>query len=93
MPDVTADEIRKGLGPAKDREREMEDILTPLGVAVEAAGDLLRRYAYNDEKYLSPDVAEIVGCGVSSSYEIAYNQLIELARRATLPEEGVNDGT
>lgn len=75
MPDILRD--RK----PKELEREMEDILTPLSVAVEAAGDLLRRYAYNDEKYLSLDVAEIVGCAVSKCYELAANQLIELARR------------
>ena len=60
----------------------MEQLLLPLGIAVEAAGDLLRRYAFNDEKYLSADVAEIVGCAVSESYERAANRLIELARRA-----------
>ena len=87
MPDVTADDIRKGLVPAKELEREMEAILEPLGVAVEAAGDLLRRYAYFPEQHLSKDVAEIVGCAVSSSFELASNRLIEFARRETLPEE------
>ena len=85
MHDATADEIRKGRGPAKDLEREMEQILEPLGVAVEAAGSVLRDYAC--EKYLNNDVAEIVGCAVNASYAIAYNQLIELASRATLPAE------
>jgi hypothetical protein len=76
MPDITRD------AKPKELEREMKDILTPLSVAVEAAGDLLRRYAFNDEKCLSMDVAEIVGCAVSESYERAANRLIEFACRA-----------
>ena len=86
MRDVTADAIRRGLGPAKDLEAEMKQILEPLGVAVDAAGDVLRHYGYERDP-LAPQVAEIVGCAVNTSYEIAHNRLIEFARRATLPEE------
>ena len=86
MSDVTADEIRKGRGPASDLEREMKQILEPLGVAVDAAGDVLRHYGYEMEP-LAPQVAEIVGCAVNESYDIVYRNLIELASRATLPEE------
>jgi len=64
-----------------DLEREMEQILEPLGVAVDAAGDVLRHYGYERDP-LAPQVAEIVGCAVNASYDLAYNQLIEFARRA-----------
>ncbi len=74
MPDITRET------KPKDLENEMEDILTPLGVAVEAAGSTLRGYACAG--YLNNDVAEIVGCAVSESYERAANRLIEFARRA-----------
>ena len=67
---------------AHDLESEMEQLILPLGIAVEAAGELLRRYAYDTEKYLSQDVAEIVGCALSESFEGASNRLIEFARRA-----------
>lgn len=88
MPDIERDTKQKGDRAAKDLEEEMEQILEPLGVAVEAAGDLLRRYAYGiPSSYLSKDVAEIVGCAVSESYEGAYRRLIEFVRRETLVEE------
>ena len=93
MADVTADEIRRGLGAVKDLEREMEQILEPLGVAVDAAGDVLRHYGYEMGNPLAPQVAEIVGCAVNTAYEITYRNLIEFARRAKLPEEAARRGS
>lgn len=75
MPDITRDP------KPKDLENEMEQLLQPLGVAVDAAGDVLRHEGREKDR-LAPQVAEVVGNAVSASFEIAYNQLIEFARRA-----------
>ena len=77
MPDHHAEKPEKA---ASDLANEMEQILAPLGVAVDAAGELLRHYGYQKDP-LAPQVAEVVGNAASESYEIAYRQLIEFARR------------
>ncbi len=86
MPTENRDAKPKGDRHVEDLEDEMKQILEPLGVAVDAAGDVLRHYGYQMEP-LAPQVAEIVGCAVNASYDIAYNQLMEFARRETRPEE------
>ncbi len=78
MPDITRDVNPKA---ASDLANQMEQILAPLGVAVDAAGELLRHYGYQKDP-LAPQVAEVVGNAASESYEIAYRRLIEFARRA-----------
>ena len=76
---ATRDVKKKGPRTASDLENEMEKILLPLGVAVDAAGELLRHEGYQKDR-LAPQVAEIVGNAASESFEVAYRNLIELAR-------------